>query len=288
MLRRMVVALSVVLLGAAAGCGDDEDGGAAAPSTSPSLSSSVAPTTAVPTTVPATTGPPTTAALSGMLTVMAPGPFKALLEKAKAAFEAANPGVTVQLNLGHVPTLLTQLEGGVPGDVLVTPDAGTMGQAKSKGLVSGEAIVIGGSQMALVVPAGNPAAVKDVTALADEALRVAVCADELPCGKLATELARKNGLALQPDSLEPGGSPGVVTKASTGEIDVGLVFATDVAAGGAKVEKVAIPEAANVSSVVSTATVEASGNPSAAAALVAFLASPAGLELVTGSGFVSP
>jgi molybdate transport system substrate-binding protein len=187
-----------------------------------------------------------------------------------------------------VPSLLTQLESGVPGDVLVTPDATTMAQAASRALLGGEPEAVGRSVMGLVVPAGNPAGVADVTALSDGGLRVTVCAVELPCGKLAQQLADRNGFTLAPDSLEPGGSPGIVTKASTGEIDVGLVFATDVAAGGSRVELVPLPDDQNVSSELSAATTASAGNPVAAAAFVDLLRSPAGVDLVTAAGFRAP
>lgn len=226
--------------------------------------------------------------LAGTLTVMAPGPLKKLLGAAKTKFESENPGVTVQLNLGHVPTLLTQIEGGVPADVLVTPDAVTMGQASKKGMVSGKAEVIARSPMALVVPAGNPAGVKGVESLAVASLRVGVCAMELPCGKLSGQLAKKDSILLSADTLEPGGSAAIVTKASTGEIDVGLVFATDTAAGGTKVATVAIPESSNVSSQVSAAALSASTNATVARAFVDFLSSSGGLTLATEAGFLKP
>ncbi len=239
----------------------------------------------------ATKAAPSTAgagSLTGTLTVMAAGPLKGFLEAAKTRFEAENPGIRVQMSLGHVPTLLAQIEGGVPADVLVTPDAGTMGQATSKGMVAGKADVIARSPMALVVPAGNRAGVKGVESLGNASLRVGVCAMELPCGKLSEKLASKSSISLDADTLEPGGSAAIVTKASTGEIDVGLVFATDIRAGGNKVERIVIPESANVSSEVSAAALSASTNASAARAFVAFLASSGGLDLASKAGFLTP
>ncbi len=284
-----MVACSVLLWGTTS-CGDDDS---TADTTSPSATAE--PTTEVPaaTDAPSTTQAETTTvvtepALEGTLTIMAPGPFKGLLEAAKTEFEAANPGVTIELNLGHVPTLLTQLEEGVVADVLITPDAGTMGQAGTKGLTAGEPAIFAKVPMALVVPAGNAAGVVDVSSLANEALRVAVCAAELPCGKLADQLATKAGLVISADTLEPGGSPGVVTKASTGEIDVGLVFATDIAAGGDKVAKIAIPDDINVASDASVAALTVADDADVAAAFIAFLTSEAGLALATGKGFLAP
>ncbi len=163
-----MVACSVLLWGTTS-CGDDDS---TADTTSPSTTAE--PTTEVPaaTDAPSTTQAETTTvvtepALEGTLTIMAPGPFKGLLEAAKTEFEAANPGVTIELNLGHVPTLLTQLEEGVVADVLITPDAGTMGQAGTKGLTAGEPAIFAKVPMALVVPAGNAAGVVDVSSLAN-------------------------------------------------------------------------------------------------------------------------
>ena len=271
-------------------CGDDESSSvttAPAATTSPATDAS-SPTEETATTEAEMTVVVTEPALEGSLTIMAPGPFKGVLEAAAAEFEAAHPGVTIELNLGHVPTLLTQLEEGVVADVLITPDAGTMGQAGTKGLTAGEPAVFAKVPMALVVPAGNAAGVVDVTALADDALRVAVCAAELPCGKLADQLASNAGIVISADTLETGGSPGVVTKASTGEIDVGLVFAPDIAAGGDKVAKVAIPDDINVASDASVVVLNVADDADVAAAFLAFLTSEAGLTLVTGKGFLAP
>ncbi len=288
-----------------AGCGSDDDevGSTSPPTTEAAAATAVtdAPTT-VPATVPVTEAPtteapetsaaPTTDAtmpeLAGTLTIMAPGPFTKVLEQAATAFETMHPGVTIETNLGHVPTLLTQLQEGVIADVLITPDGGTMGKAVEMGLTAADPTKFAKVPMALVVPAGNAAAVSGVDALADEALRVAVCAAELPCGKLADQLATNAGITISADTLETGGSPGIVTKASTGEIDVGLVFATDVGAGGDAVEKVAIPDDVNVASDASAAPLSAADDPEIAAAFIEFLASSAGTDLVVSLGFLAP
>ena len=290
-MRRALVLFTAAGVLLVAGCGSDDGSSSTSetevPATTVAPTTTAAATTAAPTTTAGTT---TTAepALEGTLTVMAPGPFKGVLETAKADFEAAHAGVTVELNLGHVPTLITQLEGGVVADVLITPDAGSMGQAETKGLLSGATASFAKVPMALVVPAGNPAGVADVTALADPALKVAACAAELPCGKLAEMLATKAAITISADTLETGGSPGIVTKASTGEIDVGLVFSTDIAAGGDKVAKVAIADDVNVASDASIAALGAADDLDIAAAFIDYLMSEKGLALVTGKGFLAP
>ncbi|HYN56049.1 MAG TPA: molybdate ABC transporter substrate-binding protein, partial [Motilibacterales bacterium] len=230
---------------------------------------------------------PSAASLTGDLTVMAAGPLKPAMDKAKAAFEAANPEVTITLDYGHVPSLLTQLGEGVPADVLSTPDAATMKMAQDKGFVATEPTPVAGNPLALVVPVGNPGEVTALEDLANADLAVAVCAAELPCGKLTEQLATKAGLTIAADSLEPGGSPGVVTKAAAGEIDLGVVFASDAKAGGDKVEVIPIDPAVVITGQVMAAPLAEAANASAATAFVEFLASPAGAALFTSSGFTS-
>ena len=64
--------------------------------------------------------------------------------------------------------------------------------------------------------------------------------------------------------------------------------AADVAAGGTKVAKVAIPDDVNVASDVSVAPLSASVNKSAGAAFIEFITSAQGLELMTAAGFLEP
>jgi molybdate transport system substrate-binding protein len=239
-------------------------------------------------TTDSTTAPASSAAATaagGELVVMAAGPLKPALDKAKTAFEAANPGVTVTLNYGHVPSLMSQLGEGVPADVLVTPDAATMKSAQDKGFVATAPTPVAGNPLALVVPKGNPGKVADVKALADSELSVGVCAAELPCGKLTEELAKKAGITISADTQEPGGSAAIVTKAAAGEIQVGVVFSTDIKAGGDKVAAIPIDTAVVVVGQVSAAPLKDATNAEDAASFVAFLASPQGAAIFTAAGF---
>jgi molybdate transport system substrate-binding protein len=261
-----VAAVAVVVLGA---CGSSEE-------------DSSSDTRAVATT---SVGAGSSGALDGEITVMAPMPLNPVLTGAKEAFESANPGVEVQISYGHVPALLAQLKEGVPGDLLVTPDQNTMGQAAEASLLAGSPSPLAKSPLALVVPAGNPADVSDVSSLEDEGLTIVTCATELPCGKLAEQLAEKAGITLAVDSQEPGGSPAIVTKAATGEIDLGVVFAVDIKAGGEEVAEISIDEALAVSSQVTGSVLAEAQASDIAEAFLAFLASEDGQDLFAEAGF---
>jgi molybdate transport system substrate-binding protein len=222
------------------------------------------------------------------MTVMAPVPLKTALDKAKTAFESSHPGTTVALNYGHVPALLTQIEQGVPADVLVTTDETTMKQARSKGAVVASTVPVAKNRLALVVPMANPGHVKDVGSLGDATLAIAVCAAELPCGKLTDDLASNAGITLAADSREPGGSPAIVTKAATGEIDLGVAFATDIAAANGKVASIPLDEKLGVTTTVVAAMVTSPGSTASAEQFLAFLSSADGKAIFADAGFRAP
>lgn len=219
------------------------------------------------------------------VTVMAPATLKAALDQAAAAFERTHPGATVRINYGHVPALLTQIAEGVPADVLITPDEPTMAQARAKRAVGPTAVAVARNDLVLVAPASGKATVRTAASLGDAALTVAVCASELPCGKLTAQVAAKAGVTLAADSLEPGGSPAVVTKAAAGEIDLGVCFLTDARAAGGKVTTIPLDRALGGSATVTAAVVRSPANARGAEDFRSFLASAPGRALFTGAGF---
>jgi molybdate transport system substrate-binding protein len=227
------------------------------------------------------------APVTGTVTVMAPAPLKSALDKVKAAYERTRPGTTVTMAYGHVPALLTQISEGVPADILVTPDEATMKLAQAQGAATPGTVALARNELVLVVPAGGTAKVKGLTSLADTSLTVAVCAAELPCGKLTTQLAAKAGVTVAADSQEPGGSPAVVTKAAAAEIDLGVCFATDAKAAGSKVTALPLDRTQGVSATVTAAVLTAPANAQAAEQFQKFLASADGRALFTEAGFAA-
>jgi molybdate transport system substrate-binding protein len=233
------------------------------------------------------TGASTPGQAAGTVTVMAPAPLKGALDRVAVAFESSHPGLTVAVNYGHLPALLTQISQGVGADVIVTPDAATMAQVQSKGVAGAATVAVARNRLVLVVPVANPAGVKDVSALGEPALTVAVCAAELPCGKLTSELAARAGVTVAADSQEPGGSPAVVTKAGAGEIDLGVAFATDLTAANGKVTALPLDDTLGASATVTAAVLVSPANATAAGQFVSFLSSAEGKGLFAGAGFAT-
>ena len=120
---------------------------------------------------------------------------------------------------------------GAEADVLITANAATMDRAVAEGSVRGEPVLIAVNTLVLATPAGNPG---DVTGLADlsrRSLLVGLCAAEVPCGSLAQQALSEASVTPSVDTLEPN-VRALTTKISLGELDAGLVYATDASTAG--------------------------------------------------------
>ena len=123
-------------------------------------------------------------------------------------------------------TLVAQLAAGADADVLITANSATMEQAASEGSVHGEPVLIAVNTLVLATPAGNPGGVTGLTDLARGDLLIGLCATEVPCGELAHQALGEAGIAPAPDTLELN-VRALASKLSLGELDAGLVYATD-------------------------------------------------------------
>ena len=139
----------------------------------------------------------------------------------------------------------------------------------------------------MVVEKGNPKDVATVEDLADSDLKVVLAAPEVPAGKYAAEILGKAGVTVKPVSEEDN-VKAVVTKVSLGEADAGIVYVTDVTAGGDKVEGVEIPEELNVVATYPIATVKESKSPDQAQAFMDLVLSAEGQQVLKEHGFLPP
>lgn len=124
--------------------------------------------------------------------------------------------------------LVRQLADGATADVLITADAETMADAVELGVVTGEPAIIARNSLVVALAPGNPAGIAALGDLADSSLLLGVCADEVPCGRLATEVQDALGFEVAIDTQEPN-VRSLALKIATGELDAGLVYATDAA-----------------------------------------------------------
>jgi len=203
------------------------------------------------------------------------------------AFEDANPGIDVSLNLASSSSLREQILEGAPVDVFASANTSNMDRVSEAGAVAGEARVFAENTLQIAVPAGNPAGVTGLVDFANQELLIGLCAEDVPCGDFGRQALDNAGVTPSIDSNEPD-VRALLTKIEAGELDAGIVYVTDVISTEGGVEGVEIPENQNVVAEYSIAILVAAPNAEAAAAFVSFVMSDAGQGIMGEYGFIAP
>jgi molybdate transport system substrate-binding protein len=199
-------------------------------------------------------------------------------------FTAADGGTRVSFNFAGSQALATQIQQGAPADVFASADVPNMDKVRD---LVGDPQVFAGNLLQIVVEKGNPKGVKGLDDLAGSDLKVVLAAEEVPAGKYAKQILDRAGVSVRPVSREDN-VKAVVTKVSLGEADAGIVYVTDVTAGGDKVEGVDIPEEQNVVATYPIATVKASKAQDKAQAFMDLVRSDLGQQVLENHGFLPP
>ncbi len=227
-----------------------------------------------------TASPATPGQLSGRITVFAAASLTEVFTALGEEFEAAHPGVRVAFTFAGSSTLAQQVNQGAPADVLATASPATMAQVP-------EAVspaTFARNRLEIAVPRGNPGKVTGLADFADAGRKIALCAEQVPCGAAAKAVFAAAGVAAAPDTLEQD-VKAALTKVRLGEVDAALVYRTDVRAAGGAVEGIGFPEAAEAINDYPIAALAEAPNPAVAAAFVDFVRSGAGRAALTGAGF---
>jgi len=220
------------------------------------------------------------------LTVFAAASLKGAFTKIGLSFEGERPGVKVAFNFDGSSALVDQLAAGAPADVLATADEKNMTRAVDAKVVSGTPRVFATNVLTLVVPAGNPARITGLDAsLAGK--KLVICAVGVPCGNATETLAKNLGATLKPVSTEQKVTD-VLGKVTSGEADAGIVYTTDAAAAGDKVQAVAIPGSEKVVNRYPVAATAAAKDAGLAAAFADYVTGEQGRAVLAEFGFGAP
>jgi molybdate transport system substrate-binding protein len=196
----------------------------------------------------------------------------------------AAEGTKVSFNFAGSQALATQIRQGAPADVFASADVPNMDKVKD---LVGTPQNFASNRLQIVVEQGNPKHVTGLKDLASSDLKVVLAAPEVPAGKYAAQILGKAGVTVTPVSQEDN-VKAVVTKVALGEADAGIVYVTDVTAGGDKVEGVAIPKDQNVTATYPIATVKAGKAPDKAQAFIDLVLSDQGQQVLKQYGFLPP
>jgi len=210
--------------------------------------------------------------------------FASALTEMETAFEQRSPNIDVQLVLAGSSALRLQILEGAPADVYVSADETNMNELIAGGAATTSATVARNT-MQLAVPTGNPAGVDGLGDLSDDDLLVGLCAETVPCGRFARQVLANAGVTASVDTNEAD-VRSLLTKIGAGELDAGIVYASDVAITD-DVDGLDIAADVNVVTAAPVAVLTESSAPIAAAAFVDFMLSPDGQSILAHNGFAA-
>lgn len=236
------------------------------------------------TNTPAT--PPRSGGL-GEVTVFAAASLTDAFKQIGKDFEAANPGSEVTFNFAGSSALATQINQGAPADVFASAAPANMKTVTDAGNAGGSAVTFVKNQLVIVVPKGNPKGIKALADLTKPGLKVALCAEQVPCGAAAKKALTAANVSLTPVTLEQDVKQ-ALAKVKLGEVDAALVYRTDAKASAADVEGLEFPESSQAINEYPIVVLKASPNKTGAQAFLAYVLSEQGIKVLTGAGFQKP
>lgn len=193
-----------------------------------------------------------------------------------AALHDQHHNTHTALSFGNSHALALAVSQGTEVDVLATADTEAMTVAQVSDWVP-----LASNSLTVAVAEGNPAGIGEVGDL--EEVSVAQCVETAPCGVLAREFAETAGVT--PQVVTQGTDVSHALSAlTTGQVDVALVYATDVRATK-EVDAVVL---SGVSLPSTTYAIAGLGGSDVGAAFLDTVLSDAGQEILAQHGFDSP
>ncbi|MEU5903498.1 molybdate ABC transporter substrate-binding protein [Micromonospora sp. NPDC047467] len=223
----------------------------------------------------------------GRVTVFAAASLTESFTRIGKDFEAANPGSTVTLNFAGSSALANQVNQGAPADVFASAAPKNMTTVTEAGNADGTPVTFARNQLVIAVPVGNPKAVTGLADLTRPGVKVAICADQVPCGAAARTALDASGVKLTPVTLEQD-VKGALAKVKLGEVDAALVYRTDARAASADVTGVEFPESARAVNDYPIVALKDAPNPAGAQAFVAYVRSAPAQAVLAEAGFQAP
>lgn len=223
----------------------------------------------------------------GRVTVFAAASLTEPFTRLGRDFEAAHPGATVTFNFAGSSALATQVTQGAPADAFAAASPATMRTVTDAGEAAGAPATVVRNQLVIAVPKGNPGAVAGLADLARPGVKVALCAEQVPCGAAAATVLAAAGVRLTPATLERD-VKGALAKVKLGEVDAALVYRTDVRAAAGELDAVEFPESGRAVNDYPIVVLKRAANPDGARAFVDYVRSDAGRAVLTAAGFLAP
>ncbi|MBT8339393.1 MAG: molybdate ABC transporter substrate-binding protein [Desulfatitalea sp.] len=214
------------------------------------------------------------------------------LQAVGTQFQKDHPDERIIFNFAASGALLRQIEQGAPVDLFASANQAFMDEAQAKGLIrSATRRDFARNTLVLAVPADSPGGIRQAADLADTvSLRIAIGnPDTVPAGRYARQALKRLGLwdSCQERLILANSVRQVLDYLRRGEVDAGLVYATDIAIAGDRV--VQLQTLATDSPIrYCIAAVNKAAHPRAGSRFIAYLCSTKGQRILGGFGFQAP
>jgi len=225
------------------------------------------------------------------LTISAAASLQDALEKIDDHFQAANPSTQLVYNFGASGALQLQIEQGAPVDVFFSAAAKQMDALQEKDLIQPESRRdVVANALVLVAPQNSTLQITDLTALKDAPIEHLAVGEfrSVPAGQYAQQAFEKLGLleSLQPKFIFSNNVRAVLAAVSSGNADVGMVYATDARLADPVQVLMTVPEDLHDPIRYPIAILKNTPHPEAAQAFLDFLAEDTAQQTFTELGFV--
>ena len=227
------------------------------------------------------------AAVSGTITVLAASSLTESFKQIGTDFQTAYPGAKVTFSFAGSSTLAQQITSGAPADVFAAASPATMKTVTDAGDGVGTPVTFVKNQLVIAVPKGNPKGLTSLAALAKPGVKVALCAEQVPCGAAAKKALAAANVKITPVTLEQD-VKSALSKVKLGEVDAALVYRTDAKASAGDVDGVEFPESAGAINDYPIVALKGAPNAAGAAAFVAYVQSEAAQKVLADAGFQKP
>ncbi len=282
MKKKLVIALTLCMLLSLAGCDAP-----AAESLSPS--DSATPEASI--SASQQTAAPEIAEAPVELTIAAAASLTDVMTDINESYKIKAPNVTLTLTYGASGALQTQIEQGAPVDIFISAARKQMDALDDQNLLlAGSRINLLENKVVLIVPNDSELGLKSFDDLAKENVKTVAMGDpaSVPAGQYAEDLLTNLGIK---DVVEAKANLGtdvrqVLTWVESGEVDTGIVYATD-AATSDKVAVVCEAPSGSVKKIVyPVAILKASAYAEQAQRFIDFLKTDECITLFEKYGFI--
>lgn len=219
--------------------------------------------------------------------------LKPAFEEIARSFEGRWPGVEVRLNAGASGVLLQQTRHGAPTDLFVSASPAEIDRLESEGRVAaGSRRSVAANRLVVIVPAGRtpPETLGELARPVYDRL-AAGNPRTAPVGRYADEALRSLGLweTLGPRLIYAENARQVLDYVSRGEVAAGLVYESDAMLLPERVTRgPLVPSGSHAPILYQAVVLGDAHRPEEARALLGFLLSEAGRDILKRHGFAAP